>query len=118
MPAHADRADDLTPTIAHEYPSRHGDQVAVSQRDERVGKVGTALGLSGKRSAADPHVQCAVGLAPGNSLPQQAGAVLAGERDEIASGVEDRNGHWRKVSFSCVLEGTIHDDACIDERDH
>jgi len=55
--------------------------------------------------AHDPHVQGTVGLAPGDTLPEQARLVLPYERDQVAGGVEHRDGPRWHFLLTRVAKG-------------
>jgi hypothetical protein len=55
------------------------------------------------------------GFAECDVEPQDAGLVLPFEGDEVAAGVENRDGERRATRLSGLLEGAVHDGAGLRE---
>ncbi len=98
-------------------PARYRHQVSLRQRNECIDEVRVRLGPGGQRPASDAHVQCAVGLAPGDAFAQEAGAILANERDEVTGSVEHGNRHRREGLLLRVLQGVVDDGARLVKSD-
>src|SRR5262249_59108043 len=84
----------------------------------RVGKDGGGWGRGGGgRGGAEAHAERAPGLAEGDVEAQEAGLVLALERDEVPAGVEDGDGERRAIGVAAFLERGVDNGRSLSERD-
>jgi AcrR family transcriptional regulator len=116
--ADADGADDGAALVADEDPARDGNKVAAGQGGYR----GDEMWLRGRTArdgtAADPEVERAARLGPGDVFPQEARPVFPREGDKLPRGVEHGDRHRREVAPACVGERLLDDRARLLEVDH
>src|SRR5262245_9463541 len=97
-------ADQDTTGCGNDAPIRHG----VERREERL-----LLRLLGhapsERARTGAHPERAPGLAHGYLRPDDAGAVLAGERLQMSAGVQDRDRQRRAAGLTALPERGFDD---------
>ncbi len=70
-----------------------------------------------KRARAETHAERAPGFAESDVEPQNAGFVLALERDEMAAGIEHGDGERREIAVAGFFQGDVDDGGGLRESD-
>src|SRR5204862_5078207 len=92
------------------------DQPALASHRERVKKYRTLGGPLVELTRAEPHTERAPGFADRNIVAQDSGPVLAFERDQMAAGIEHRDGERRAFDLAAVLERYVDDSRGLSKR--
>src|SRR5579859_3813834 len=108
--ADADRPQDLARRVADQHAARHRDDAAARGADERLDEGRVADGAAGEFAAAEAHAEGAPGLAAGDLRAQQAGAVLALRRLQLAAGVEHHDGQRLEAALAPFFEHLVEND--------
>ena len=82
-----------------------------------VKNCGVFAARAGERARAEAHAERAPGLAEGDVEAQQPRLVLALERDEMAAGIEHRDGERRAIGVAAFLERGVDDGGGLRKRD-
>src|SRR5215472_6259956 len=114
---YADRADDVAGRGSDQHAAGIGDHASLAggrQHGEELRGLGRARG---ERTRAETHAERAPGLAEGDVEAQEAGLVLALERDQVSAGVEHGDGQRRAIGVAAFLERDVDDGRGLSKRD-
>src|SRR5262249_50096481 len=107
----AGRADDVALGIADEHAARIGHEPAAAGGGERGEELRRVGGAFEQRARAEAHAERAPRFAERDVETQDARFVLALEGDEMAAGIEDRNGERRAIGLAPFLQRDVDDGA-------
>src|SRR6516164_3577464 len=100
-------ADDIAGAVAYQDAARIGDHATMAcrrQHREKLRRLGRA---AGERARAETHAERAPGFAERDVEPQDAGFVLALERDEMAAGIEHGDGERSEIGLARLFQGDV-----------
>src|SRR5499433_2553911 len=113
----ADRADDVARRGSDQHAAGIGDHAPFAGGREHGEELRSLRRARGERARAEAHAERAPGLAEGDVEAQEAGLVLALERDQVPARVEHGDGQRRAIGIAAFLERGVDDGRSLSKRD-
>src|ERR1051326_1069428 len=111
-------ADDVAVGIADQHAARIADHAAAARRRQHGEELRRLRRTARQGGRAETHAERAPGFAEGDVETQDAGFVLALERDQMAAVIEHRDGERSQIVVAAFLQRDIDDGGSLRKRDH
>ena len=95
--------------VANEHAARIGDHAAAARRRQHGEELRGFRRAASQRARAEAHAERAPGFAEGDVETQDAGFILALERDQVAAGIEHGDGERREIGLARLFQRDIDD---------
>src|SRR5262249_14007205 len=113
----ADRADNVARRGSDQHAAGIGDHASIAGGRQHSEELRGLRRARGERARAEAHAERAPGLAEGDVEAQEAGLVLALERDQVSAGVEHGDGQRRAIGVTAFLKRGLDDGRSLSKRD-